>query len=258
MIAPFLNRVNSWLLMAVLVFGLWLTATPSVQAGKTPKTLIFDATTSSVEVMNVYETSYAAQKSTIKSLKITAKQMKKAVGFQGGSMLQSQDGKQVIALSQWPDLASYQAYTPSPAMTSGAAPPPKPSGNAHFELVSAQTSIPGAMPALRGKEAVVQLVQFTSKDGEVRSQLLPQVEALLPVLLETQPIPQSVLLLKGMDDDGAIALMVNWNCSAMFEDVGQPGAIAIPPDLMALADSTQQLFNVVTIIPTELPKPEED
>lgn len=260
MFKRFLSRTKSWALAGLLVLSLWVMVAQPAKAGKVAKALTFDETGHSIEVLAVYETSYAAQKSLMKSLKLPIKQMKKAAGFQGGSMLQSQDGKQVIALSQWQDLASYQAYQPSPPANDSASPaatPAAPTQTLVFEMVTAQPFIPGITPALRGKEAVVQLVQLTPKEAEMQLQLLAQVKAILPQLLEQQPIPQSSLLFKGVDHD-AIAFMMNWNCSAMFEDVGQPGAIALPADLTDLADSTQQLYTVATIIPAEVEKPEEE
>ncbi|MGG6297549.1 hypothetical protein ACQ4M4_24410 [Leptolyngbya sp. AN02str] len=220
------------------------------QAGDMAKALAFQQPHTSLEVFAFYETSYAAQKSLLKSLKIPSKMMKKAAGFQGSSTLQSQDGKQVITLAQWQDVASYHAYTPMTLVNGADAVLSEPARTIVFETAIAQTSIPNATPALRGKEAVVQLVQFTPNTPDVQPQVLAQVEELIPTLLNQQPIPQSVLLLTSTEDN-AIALIVNWNCSAGFADVGEPTAIAISPSLAALANHTQQLYNVVNIIPAE-------
>lgn len=259
-----IKRLQALLVVCLLGLGLWALFSPPAQAGKAMKALAFDAGSGTVEIATIYETSYAAQKSVMKSLKVGSKAMKKAPGFKGSSMLQSQDGKQVIAFSQWQDLASYQAYTPaltadsSKAVTSATSPAsPTPARTLTFEVVTAQTAIAGATPALRGKEAVIQLAQFTPKDPEARSPLLTKVAAMIPALLQKQPIPQSVLLLKGVASDD-VALLINWNCSALFEDVGQPTAIEPSSDLMALADNKQQLLNVVNIIPAEVKQDQVD
>lgn len=250
------NRSKVWLATWLVLLSLVAFSSPA-QAGKAMKSLAFDAADGTIEVAAIYETSYAAQKSVVKSLKPSSKLMKKAAGFKGFSMLQSQDGKQVIALSQWQDLASYQAYTPSlsadasKAATTTATTPPAPSQTLVFNVATLQTAIAGATPALRGKEAVVQLARFAAKTPEARSQVLDRVAALVPEILQKQPIPQSVALLDGRDS-GDIALLTNWNCSALFEDVGKPTVIAVDPELVALADSEQRLYNVVTIIPAEV------
>lgn len=267
MLKRVVQRSRSWvvagLLFAGLLLCLWLGSSRPAQAEKAMKFLAFDATDGTVEVAAIYETSYAAQKGVVKSLKTSSKLMKKAAGFKGFSMLQSQDGKQVIAFSQWQDLASYQAYTPPQTADSGKATgsatatmPPAPSQIVPFEVAGIQTAIAGATPALRGKEAVVQLAQFTARAADDRAQVLSRVEAMVPDILQKQPIPQSIVLLKGIET-GAAALMINWNCSALFEDVGKPTAIVPDDELATLADSEQRLYNVVNLIPAEVKKEEE-
>lgn len=235
----------------LLVLGFFLAFSNPAQAGG-KKALEFGAASGTIEVAAIYETSFPAQKSLGKSLKISNKLMKKADGFKGSSMFQSQDGKQTIAFSQWQDLASYQAYTPTPTTTStSASVPPAPTRTLIFEVVSVQTGINGATPALRGKESVVQFTQFTAKNPDDRSQILSQVQEIIPALLQKQPIPQSILLLKGVENQ-QIALLSNWNCSALFADVGEPVAIEPSSDLVALADNEQHLYNIVNIIPAEV------
>ena len=238
-----------------------LTAVSPAQAGKFMSSLVFEQTNDTVAVAAIYESSYTAQKTLVKSLKISNKLMKKALGFKGFALLQSQDGKKVIALSQWQDLDSYQAYVPSASgfkskSSETASAPPEPTQTLIYAVDSAQTAIADAIPALRGKEAVVRWTHFTPKnisDPEMRSQVLAGATEILPSLLENQPIPQSVLLLKGLENDD-LAIMTNWNCSAMFEDVGKPEAIAISDDLAALADSDSNIYDVITLMPAPVKK----
>ncbi len=195
--------------------------------------------------------------------------MKKALGFRGFALLQSQNGKQVIALSQWQDLDSYEAYMPSASglkskTSETTSAPPEPTQTLIYGVVSAQTAIANAKPALRGKEAVVRWTHLTPTniakniatniaDPEKRSPLLDQVTEIVPALLASQPIPQSVILLKGLESDD-IAIMTNWNCSAMFEDVGKPEAIALGDELANLADSDENIYDVITLIPAPVKK----
>gem|GEM_PF-1676232 len=251
------------LIFCLLGCPILLTFDSPVQAGKFMASLVFDTANDPVEVAAIYETSYSTQKAIMKSLKISNKLMKKATGFKGFSLLQSQDGKQIIVLSQWQDLPSYQAYVPPLVADSsnsknaeGLAAPPAPSQTLVFTVANAQTAIAGATPALRGKEAVVRLTQLAPKNPEMRSQVLTSIEDMVPSILQNQPIPQSVLLLKSLDSDD-LALMTNWNCSAMFEDVGKPEAIALSNDLTELVDNEQNIYNVTTIIPAEVKKNKE-
>ena len=248
------------LIFCLLSCPILLTFDSPVQAGKFMASLVFDTASNPVEVAAIYETSYSMQKTLVKSLKVSNKLMKKATGFKGFSLLQSQDGKQIVALSQWQDLPSYQAYVPPLAAdfsksksAEGLAAPPAPSQTLIFEVVNAQTAIAGATPALRGKEAVVRLTQLAPKSPEMRSQVLTSMEEMVPSILQNQPIPQSVILLKSLDSDDLV-LMTNWNCSAMFEDVGKPEAIALSSDLTELVDNKQNIYNVTSIIPAEVKK----
>ncbi|OKH30767.1 hypothetical protein NIES2119_30220 [[Phormidium ambiguum] IAM M-71] len=257
MLKQAIDRAKILIITCLLMLGFSLTFPSSAQAG-TGKALEFATASSSVEVATIYETSFTTQKSVGKSLKVGSKLMKKAPGFQGFSMWQSQDGTQLVVFSQWQDLASYQAYAPNLTAVSSkttAATPPTPTSTLIFEVVSVQPGIKGATPALRGKEAVVQLTQFIAKNSEDRSQILTQVTNMIPELLEKQPIPQSVMLLKGVETE-QVALLTNWNCSALFADVGEPVAIEPSSDLVALADNEHHLYNVVTIVPAEVKEEE--
>lgn len=260
--------LRAWVKMLV-TFSLtyivmFASATPA-QAGKFMSSLAFESTDDIVEVAAIYESFYTTQKTLVKSLKVSNKLMKKAPGFKGFALLQSQDGKHVIALSQWQDLDSYEAYMPSAsgfkakaADTTSA--PPAPTQTLIYEVISAQTAIANAKPALRGKEAVVRWTHLTPKDiapniadPEMRSPLLDKITEIVPTILASQPIPQSVILLKGPESDD-ITIVTNWNCSAMFEDVGKPEAISLEEDLAALADSDDNIYDVITLIPAPVKK----
>lgn len=243
-----------FLLLFLLLLSSLLTFPHPAQAGGM-KAVAFDPPGGAIAVAAIYETSYPAQKPLVKSLKLSNKLMKKAAGFKGAFTLRSQDGKQVIAFSQWQDLASYQAFAPtvtaSATTTAPATPSPAPNRTQVFEVAALQPSIQGTIPALRGKEAVVQWMQVTPKTAKGQMQTLPLLESIIPDVLQTQPIPQSMVLLRGVED-GGLALLTNWNCSALFEDVGKPVAIAPSKDLTAIADLDQRLYNVITLIPAEV------
>lgn len=254
------RRLGALIAIALLSTAFWGTAASPAHAVKAIKSMAFGRTSDRIEVLTIYETSAAAQKMVSKSLKVANKPMKKAAGFKGLSVLQSQDGKRVAALSQWEELESYQAFAESLALDSSrsrasdsAFSPPAPAQTLTWEVVEAQAAIAGATPAIRGREPVVQFAQFTAKTPDVRSQVMEILRATIPELFQKQPIPQSILLLRS-PDSGDYALLSIWNCSAAFEDVGQPTAIASSEGLSALADSDQHLYDVVTILPAPTKK----
>lgn len=259
MIKTALAYLRALVVSCLLIFLLLIAFVSPVHAGKAMAALAFDSSSEVIEVVSIYKTAYATQKTLMKSLKVTNKPLKKALGFKGFSLLQSQDGKQIITLAQWSDLESYQAYMPTASATSKspspdvAVTPPEPNQTLIFRIVSAQTSTLGATPALRGKEAVVRLTQLTPKNPEGRSQVLVNAEQMMASIVQNQPIPQSVILLDSLNN-GDVTILTNWNCSALFEDVGKPQAIALSSDLTELVDSKQTIYNVTAIIPSEVKK----
>jgi heme-degrading monooxygenase HmoA len=268
-----LRQVFRSLGVSLVVAFVWLglTASPA-QADKVIKSMVFAEESDRIEVLTLYETPAMTQKLIAKSLKITNKPMKKAMGFQGLATLQSQDGTQLASFSQWDDLESYQAYAESLTTTydkayskpqssgyggSSSYTPPEPTQTLVLKIIDAQTSVEGATPAIRGREPVVQLVQFTAKTPDAQPQILERLQALIPDLLQQQPIPQSILLLKNPEVGGDYSLLRIWNCSALFEDVGQPTEIALEEDLLALTESEQHLYDIFTILPAP-PKKAKD
>lgn len=241
------------LLSCIVVFCLLVVFPESAWAGRSPRTIAFDATTN-VEIVEVYNTVDVTQKPIAKALKANGKAMQKAPGFKGFSIFKSQDKKRVIALSQWQDLESYQAYTSATGSNSSEAAQelPSPTRTLTFELVKTQPSIEGSTSALRGKEAVVDWIEFLPKSGNIQT-VVQRVETLIPKVLNKQPVPQSVVLLKAFDNN-EVGLLINWNCSAMFEDLGKPTTIAIDNDITALADSDQRFYDVTQIIPIDTRK----
>ncbi|MGB5961348.1 MAG: hypothetical protein WBG73_11860 [Coleofasciculaceae cyanobacterium] len=242
-------------LFSVGAFAALLIFSSAAWASESSKALSFDASTSAVEVVTIYETSFSTQKSLVTALKSSSKLLKKAPGFAGFSMLRSQDRKQMITLSQWQDLSSYKAYnTPivDSSLSASKQPTstPTPTHIKIFELTKAQASIANAIPAFRGKEAVVQFIKLMPNSADDQGKLLEQIEVIIPDLLQKQPIPQSALLFKGIDNN-EIILMLNWNCSVMFEDLGKPSAIAFDDNLV-LSDIDQQFYDVIKIMPAEV------
>lgn len=231
-------------------------------AMKTPKAIAFDPGATAVNVAAIYETAPTTQKSTMKSLKGANKSLKKAPGFNGLATLQSDDGTRLIVLSQWQDLASYEAAIATPpadseetkkSKTTAIAPP----RTLVFEISKAQTAREGLIAALKGKEAVVEFSEFKLKTPEDQAKVAASAEKLIPATLLKQPAPQSVVLLNSTDSTD-VALMANWNCTADFADGEKPAEFdALDAEIAALVDVDQHLYDVLGIIPAEVKKPKE-
>lgn len=258
----FVNRSKAFILSFVLLLSLIIGYPNAAKADKVPSSFKFDPSSSAVNVTSIYETTPETQKGVIKSLK-SSKSLKKAPGFNSLSILKSEDGARVVTLAQWQDLASYQAYKP-PVEDSKSSKDKKekdkkdlvaiaPTKTLVFQIDKTQAAVEGATAAIRGKEAVVELSEFTLKSPDAQSTVLSSVEGMFPNILQKQPAPQSVVLLKSMDN-AEIALMANWNCSTSFEDLGKPAAFEQPGDIASLAENDQRLYDVVKIISAPPPK----
>lgn len=105
-----IQKIACLLLLCVVSFAALIMFSSAAWASESPKSLAFDDSTSAVEIVTIYNTSFATQKSVLTALKLSSKLMKKAPGFAGFSMLRSQDRKPIITLSQWQNLSSYKAY----------------------------------------------------------------------------------------------------------------------------------------------------
>ena len=247
------NRRLSGLILSILLSA--LVAFPSAaEAAKVIKAIAFDPGATAVNIAAIYETTPTTQKTTLKSLK-KAKAFRKAPGFNNAAVLQSEDGTRVISLSQWKDLESYQAFTTAPATETSTI---AASRTIVFEIGKAQTAREGLIPAVKGKEAVVEFSEFKLKSVDDRDKVMANAEKLIPATLLKQPAPQSVILFHSTDNTD-VALLANWNCTADFAEGEKPAEIdALDAEVAGLVDVEQRLYNVVGISPAEVKKPSKE
>ncbi|HTL90139.1 MAG TPA: antibiotic biosynthesis monooxygenase [Leptolyngbya sp.] len=253
-----LSAIVLWLLLSLSVFfGLPDRAEAS---SKVAKAIAFDPSATAVNVAVIYETTPTTQKTTLKSLK-SMKAYKKVPGFRSSALLQSEDGIRVISLSQWQDIASYQAFTAVPAepeKESEKAAAIAPLRTVVFEIGKAQTAREGVIPMVKGKDAIVEFSEFKLKSADDRAKVIENAEKLIPATLLKQPMPQSVILLNSMDSTD-VALLANWNCTADFAEGEKPPEIdALETEVAELVDVDQRLYSVVSILPAEMKKPSKE
>lgn len=259
----FNSKFSALLLSLLLIVSMVVGFPGRAEAAKVAKAIAFDPGVAAVNVAAIYETTPTTQKSTLKSLK-SIKTMKKAPGYSGSALLQSDDGTRIIALSQWKDLASYQAFITPPAEGTketekkSKTPTAAPLKTVVFEIGKTQSIREGIVPTVKGKEAVVEFSDFTLKNVADKDKVVASAEKLIPSALLKQPSPQSVILLSSADSP-EIALMANWNCTADFVEGEKPTAIDAPDaELATLVDVDSHLYNVVSILPAEVKKAESE
>ena len=255
-----LSGLRRLALSALLLLG-FLTLAPQVaQADKATTAYAFDPASESINVATIYETTALTQKDVVSGLVKSSKSFfKKTPGFGSYSVLQSADGERVLSLTQWLDAASYDAYLAQPVE------PTKPSKK---EKVAPATPLrtvvfqiddtlaaAGVVPAIRGKDALVQINEITAKSPEDADKLLAAAETLLPSIKGLFPSPRSAVLLKAADSSD-LALLTNWGSAAEYADLTTlPVLDSLDETLLSLADSDQHLYQVVKTISA---KPEKE
>lgn len=250
-------KFGAFILSLLLCLSILLSNPNVAMADKAVKSFAFDPASPVVNVATIYETTLETQKAALSSTKASKSLLKSAPGFEGLSVLKSEDGSRVIVLSQWQDLTSYEAF--SAQLTEAATESKSKKGEAAlapartvvFEVGKVQAD-EGIVPALKGKEAIVQFSEFTLKDPADQPKLISSIEKLMPQALLKKPSPQSAILLQSTDGTD-VALLANWNCTVDFAEGVTPTAFDAPTeDLIALADNDLHTYDVVRIMPAKV------
>lgn len=275
----FTDRGFSKLVVSFVLFLSVLIGYPNVtQADKIDKAIkpiYFDPVSKVVDVATVYETTPETQKDTISSIVKSVFKSKKPFinevpGFNNYFILKSEDGTRVLALIQWQDSTSYQAFVAPPEeSTESTSKKPEqekyskfskeyaaiaPTRTVVFEIAKTQAE-EGVIPTIKGKKAMVEFDQLTAKDPANQPKLITFAEELMPSAMQMQPPPGSVVLLKGVDN-ADVALLANWDSSEEFEELPDKTPAFAPPsdDLTTLVDTDQHLYEVVKVISPKPPK----
>lgn len=257
------TRFSAIALSLLLGFSALLGFPARAEASKVAKQMAFAPGATAIHVAAIYETTPTTQKSTLKSLK-SIKTYKKTPGFSSAALLQSDDGTRVIALTQWKDLESYQASIAPPETPEASketkkekTPAIAPLRTVVFAVDKAQTAREGLVPAVKGKEAVVEFSEFKLKSPGDQAKVVASAEKLIPAALLKQPTPQSVILFNSTDSTD-VALLANWNCTADFAEGEKPAEFeALDAEVAGLVDVEQHLYNVVSILPAEVKPPKD-
>lgn len=238
----------------------------AAQADKGSNFVAFKSASHALNVAAFYETTPATQKDiAIGLVKSTKNLIKKAPGFMGYSILKRQDGSNVMTLSQWRDLASYDAF--SQQLLFGSLPgtgsaqaskwdeavtvAPAPTRTAFFEIDQTQ-SPEGVTASLRGIGNIVQFSEVIATAPTAQPGLLASAETLLQEIPQMYPAPRSAVVLKGTEGT-EVAFLADWGYSrSEVEDLSKIPALNFPE---AAIDQGANFYEVVKIIAAKPPKP---
>jgi heme-degrading monooxygenase HmoA len=193
--------------LSFVLFLVVLVEYPNVaRADKAIAAVLFDPSSTAVNVANMYETTPTTQKDVISGIMKSSKSFFKSTpGFNNFSILKSEDGAKIITLTQWQTPESYQAFVAQPAEESAKSSKKEkkdktaiaPTRTVVFKIDKTQAP-DGVIPAVSGKATLVQFSEITPKVADDQSKLLASAENLLTSVTQMYPAPRSAVLLQGV------------------------------------------------------------
>jgi len=209
---------------------------PSGWASRGASPLVFDSKTPATVAVSVYGTTLETQKDAYKTIFKASKSFYKALpGFMGFAALASSNGERVIALTQWQDSASYEAFQASLAEDSSEDytkyyqkyVDTKADDSLNTPLFSGLFTVnravapPGMVPNIPGENALVQISRFSPSDLESQTTLLTLAQKLVEETIpELYPAPRSAILLTSQDSL-SVVMLTTWGAPFEFLDLSQ-------------------------------------
>lgn len=242
-----LTRFFKALALSVVLALSILSLVPS--AAQAEPSVSFDTSNAAVDVATIYETNSANQADILADvLKFSQLTLPEASGFLNSSVLKSQDGTKVIALTQWQDLPSFQAYQTKQAQdsTTQRLAAIAASRTLVYELNKTETR--DAVPTIHEHEDNVQFSEFRMKRREDQSELLDIIKDAMPGVMQMESGLQWVTLLRSLDNTN-IALLAHWYSRKEFEELADtPGYDQQNGYWTSYADNDHHLYEIVKII----------
>lgn len=234
------HRFKALVLSVVLALSI-LSLVPS--AAQAEPSVFFDTSNAAVNVATVYETESTTQADVLSDvLKSYESTLPQAPGFLSSSVLEGQDGTNVVVLTQWQNLSSFQDYETKQAQDADRDTAPH---TYVFEVKQIETR--KAVPTIHEHESVM-FSEFRMKPGQDQSELANIVSQEMPGVMQMIPGLQWVALCPSADKT-TIAMLALWNSREEFESLGKnPGFDEQTNYWQSYADNDHDLFDVVEII----------
>ncbi len=223
-----------------LFFGLLILMPETAQADTS---VVLDTANDLVKVATVYKTQPNTQTEVLsKVLEFEESTLPQTPGFVNSSILKGQEGTEVVVLSQWQDLSSFEAYSQEYSKDLPDSDRPQ---TFIFEVQKAETR--GLKPAIAESGAIM-FSQFKMKDSEKQSELAGIIEQVMPTAFATVPGLQWAAM-SPSTDKSTIAMIAQWNSRKDFESLGQNAGFDEETNYwQTYADNEHDIFDVVKII----------
>jgi hypothetical protein len=165
-----------------------------------------------------------------------------AKGFINAAILNGQDESEIIALSQWQDLPSFQTYIKQQSPSSS-------DRNATQTFACQVQHTEGKAKNISFNERdTIMFSQFKMKPAKVQSELAAIVSQEMPGVLQMIPGLQWAAMCPSTDKS-TIALLARWNSRGDFKSLGQkPGFEKKSNYWEAYANNEHGLYDVVKVI----------
>lgn len=236
-----LTRFFKALALSILLALGILSLTPNVVLADTSVSL--DSSNDVVNVATVYDTDSSTQADVLSNaLKSAESTLPQASGFLDSSVLKSQDGTNVVILTQWQDLSSFQAYEAKHPQIVVKNVEPR---TYAFEVKKIETR--NDSPSIHEHENVM-FSEFRMKPGQDQSELANIVSQEMPGVMQMIPGLQWAAMCPSTDQT-TIALIAKWNSREEFESLGtNPGFDKQTAYWQSYADNDHDIYDVVEII----------
>lgn len=246
LVIPKLNLAIGWkrTISAIAIIGStigFLVFNPTSARAETSVAL--DTANDLVKVATVYKTKPETQDRVLSEvLEFEESTLPQTPGLVNSSVLKGQDGTEVVALTQWQDLSSFEAYSQEHIND---APQIKPAQTFVFEVQKTETR--GKQPVIT-ESGNIMFSQFKMKDPEQQSELAGVIEQMMPTAFKTVPGLQWAAM-SPSTDKSTIAMIAQWNTREDFESLGKNSGFDKKTNYwQAYADNEHDLFDVVEII----------
>ena len=223
-----------------LILGILILIPKTAQADTS---VALDTANDLVKVATVYKTQPNTQTEVLsKVLKFEESTLPQTPGFVNSSILKGQEGTEVVVLSQWQNLPSFESYSQEHSKD---LPDSDRSQTFIFEVQKAETR--GLKPAISESGAIM-FSQFKLKDPEKQSELAGIIEQMMPTAFATVPGLQWAAMSPSIDRS-TIAMIAQWNSRKDFESLGQNAGFDEETNYwQTYADNEHDIFDVVKII----------
>ena len=205
--------------------------------------VLLDSSKSIVNVVTVYKIDKSEKNKTLADLlKLNQENLPQVSGFLNTSVLNGQDESEIIALSQWQDLPSFQTYIKQ-------RPPNSSDRNATqtFACQVQHTETRATSPSFSQGD-VIQFSQFKMKPNKEQSELAMVVSQMMPGALQMSSGLQWAAMCPSTDKS-TIALLARWQSRGDFESLAQqPGFDKSTNYWQTYADNEHGLYDVVKVI----------